>query len=235
MVQKASEAMMQPRDTTIDEVSGWVRSGQPFAVARYGNGEWDLILGRGRHTGSRSQVFTHDLRQAMRETVIDHHGKKMAMQSRRYLSKLRLLAPAERWLAKNGIEIEWESGDVLHWASLRGEMAGFVDALAGVRPLFVGPEHLKRIPIDGDVLTIPARNCWREVDRIEKDIRAQGMNRTVCISAGPTAKVLIHRLRNEPMQLIDCGSLWDVYCGVPSRKYHKNIDRVTAEANHIAD
>jgi len=35
--------------------------------------------------------------------------------------------------------------------------------------------------------------------------------------------VLIHRLRHEYMQLIDCGSLWDVYCGIPSRKYQRQI------------
>lgn len=225
---------MHPRDTTIEEVAAWIRSGDPFTFTRYGNGEWDLILGRGTHTGSRSQTFTTALRQAMRETVIEHDGKKMGMQSRRYLHKLRLLQPAEMWLQENGIRIDWEAGDVLHWASQRGELAPFVDALTDADPLFVGPEYMERIPLDGDVMVIPSRNCWQQVDEIEEAIRTHGQNRVVCLSAGPAAKVLIHRLRNEPMQLIDCGSLWDVYCGVLSRNYHKRIDHTIAEANHIA-
>lgn len=225
---------MIPRDTTIHDVAAWIRSGDPFTFTRYGNGEWDLILARGKHTGSRSQVFTESLRQAMRETVIQHGGKKMGVQSLRYLHKLRLLQPAEMWLRKHRVKIAWESGNVLHWASQRGELSPFVDALEDADTLFVGPEHIDRIPLDGDVMVIPSRNCWQQVDSIEEAIRQHGQNRTVCISAGPAAKVLIHRLRNEPMQLIDCGSLWDVYCGVVSRSYHKTIDHTIAEANHIA-
>jgi len=225
---------VNPRDTTIEDVAAWIRSGEPFTFTRYGNGEWDLILGRGTHTGSRSQTFTTSLRRAMRETVIEHDGKKMGMQSRRYLQKLRLLSHAEAWLTKHGVKIAWEAGDVLHWASKRGELAPFVDALNATSPLFVGPDYMERIPLDGDVMVIPSRNCWQQVDGIEEAIRKHGQNRTVCISAGPAAKVLIHRLRSEPMQLIDCGSLWDVYCGVVSRKYHNEIDHVIAERNHLA-
>jgi hypothetical protein len=33
------------------------------------------------------------------------------------------------------------------------------------------------------------------------------------------------------MQLIDCGSVWDVYCGQPSRKYHRAMTNEIIEAN----
>jgi hypothetical protein len=33
------------------------------------------------------------------------------------------------------------------------------------------------------------------------------------------------------MQLIDCGSVWDVYCGQPSRKYHRAMTSEIIERN----
>jgi len=196
---------------------------------RYGNGEWDLVLGRGTHTGSRSQAFNDELRAAMRETVIHHDGKVMAMQNERYLRKLRLYGDVQDWLARHAPDIDWQPADVLHRASGDGSLGPFVRSLRD--PVFVGPRHLEHLPIRGEHLPIPERDCWAHIDAIETGIRRIDAGRTVCISAGPTAKVLIHRLRHEGMQLIDCGSLWDVYCGVCSRRYHHAMTHETIGRN----
>ena len=222
-----------PQVTSAQELADLVIGGQPFAWVRYGNGEWDLVLGRGTRTGSGSQVFTNDLREAMRETVTDHDGKIMAMQNERYLRKIGLYGKAQAWLAQHGVAIDWQPADVLHHASGNGELGPLVRALRN--PVFVGPQHLARLPIAGDRISVPERNCWGYIDVIEVEVRERCAGRTVCVSAGPAAKVLIHRLRDEPMQLIDCGSLWDVYCGVISRKYHQNIDHAIAKRNHLED
>jgi hypothetical protein len=196
---------------------------------RYGNGEWDAVLGLKRETGSRSQVFSEDLREAMRETVIDHHGKHMAIQSERYLRRCKLYDKLQLWLKTNHISIDWQDADILHRASLAGELAPFVRSLRSA--LIVGPRHLEHLPFGSDFLPIPTRNCWDHIDAIEAGVRAAGQGRTICLSAGPAAKVLIHRLRHEDMQLVDCGSLWDVYCGQPSRRYHNNMTSEIIERN----
>jgi hypothetical protein len=203
----------------IADLIARIESRKPFQWVRYGNGEWDAVLGLKRGTGSRSQTFSEPLRQAMRETVMDHRGKIMAMQGERYLRRLKLWPKIQAWLQDHDLSIDWQPGDVLHHASGAGTLAPFVQALRN--PVFVGPSHLQNLPIAGDFLPVRDRNCWKDVDRIEAEMRASCQGRTVCISAGPTAKVLIHRLRHEDMQLIDTGSLWDVYCGIPSRKYHR--------------
>ena len=213
----------------MPEMIARIESREPFSWVRYGNGEWDLILGRGKRTGSGSQWFTHSLREAMRETVIHHHGKVMARQSEQYLRKVGLWGKSQMWLKASRIEIDWQSGEVLHRASLAGELGPFVQALND--PLFVGPQWLESLRISGDVMPIPEQDCWDDVRAIEVAIRQHGEGRTVCISAGPAAKVLIHRLHGENMQLIDCGSLWDVYCGKPSRKYHKAMSSEVIERN----
>jgi hypothetical protein len=206
---------------TVSEIVARIESGKPFSWVRYGNGEWDAALGLKAATGTLSQKFSEPLRQAMRETVIDHHGKIMAMQNERYLRKVKLWPKIQAWLQKHRIVIDWQPGDVLHHASGAGTLAPFVQALRN--PVFVGPSHFQNMPIAGDFLPVRDTGCWDEVDRIEAEMRALCQGRIVCVSAGPTTKVLIHRLRGEDMQLIDCGSLWDVYCGIPSRKYQRQI------------
>ena len=219
-------------EVTMARLIARVESRKPFQWVRYGNGEWDLVLGLGTRTGSGSQVFSADLREAMRETVLNHFGKVMAIQNERYLRKAKLWPKIEAWLASRGVSIAWEYADVLHHASRDGSLAPFIRALDN--PLLVGPRHLENLPISAEVMPIPDLNCWDDVDAIESGIRQHGQGRSVCISAGPTAKVLIHRLRNENMQLIDCGSLWDVYCGHPSRGYHQLITTETRRRNFNA-
>ena len=223
MVQATSEV------ASIEDMAALLASGQPFSWVRYGDGEWFLVLGRRTHTHSRSQVFTEDLRNSIRETVRDHHGKIMAIQNEPYLRKNHLYRPIQDWLRANDVRIDWQPGDILHRASAAGTLAPFVRALG--HPVFVGPAHFARLPIRGDLLEVQPKDCWERVDQIEAEIRAFCTGRTVCISAGPTAKILIHRLRGEDMQLIDCGSLWDVFCGKPSRQYQRAMKPQTIERN----
>ena len=70
-----------------------IESEIPFSFARYGNGEWDCVLGLREATGTGSQVFTEDLREAMRETILENRGVTMGMQNTRYLAKCKLLHP----------------------------------------------------------------------------------------------------------------------------------------------
>jgi len=214
---------------TVSEIVALIESGRPFQWVRYGNGEWDAVLGLKKATGTLSQTFSGPLREGLRETVIHHHGKIMAMQNERYLRKVKLWPKIQAWLQKNRLSIDWQFGDVLHYASGSGNLAPFVQALR--HPVFVGPSHFKDLPIPGDLLPIKDRDCWDDMDRIEAEMRLSCQGRTVCVSAGPAAKMLVHRLRHENMQLIDCGSLWDVYCGIPSRSYQRAMTPEIIERN----
>jgi len=222
---------MKPLDTKLTEIIDWMQTDMPFSFTRYGNGEWDLILGLGTHTGSRSQVFSDSLREAMRDTVRANTSKIMAIQNPEYLHKCKLLYPAMRWLENEKLKIQWHKGDVLHHASRDGLLFPFVDALRQRKMVFVGPAHLKALPIKGRRIVIDDVNCWENIDSIEERVRKAGQDATVSISAGPAGKVLIHRLKDEPMQLIDVGSLWDVYCGKPSRGYHRAMRAETIKKN----
>ena len=95
--------------------------------------------------------------------------------------------------------------------------------------MFIGPPFLQkisdRLPLVGFV-KVRRRDCYQDFKGIYKAILKQKTPAVFCFSAGPTTKVLISKLfpvLRERNFLIDFGSLWDVYCGVTSRRYHKKI------------
>ncbi len=212
-----------------------INGGHRFSFTRYGNGEWDLVLGRGVRTGSGSQKFTPDLREAMRETLLDHHGGTNfpAMQSTKFLKRLSLLPKIDQWLREKDIVLIWHCGEVFHRNSRRGSLLPLVDALRNQYVVVVGPSWLQKLPFADRFIEVRKKDCWSDVDDIYSEL-VDVEDALVCFSAGPTAKVLVHRLYpviGEHSWLIDTGSLWDVYCGKKSRQYHKKITTDVIRSN----
>lgn len=87
-----------------------LRNGERFAFTRYGNGEWDCILGLYHRTRSGSQTFNPALRRALTETLTQHVGGASypAIQSTGYLERLGLMQQAEPWLAANAPGLDWQ-------------------------------------------------------------------------------------------------------------------------------
>lgn len=212
-----------------------LRNGERFAFTRYGNGEWDCILDLYHRTRSGSQAFNPKLRKALTATLTEHGGGTSypAIQATGYLERLGLLPKAEAWLAQNAPGLDWHGGEVFHHASRRGELAPFVEAMRMHRVVVVGPPHLLGLPFASVFVPVKERNCWDDVGELYAQL-SRLSNCVITFSAGPTAKVLIHRLYpiiGKSCWLLDMGSLWDPYCGVQSRKYHKHITPDIARRN----
>jgi len=83
-------------------------------------------------------------------------------------------------------------------------------------------------------IIIPNTDCYTMKDELIKKILALPRPAFIGFTAGPAAKVMIHQLYptigNESF-LIDFGSLWDVYVGHRSRKYHKSMMSYTIRKN----
>jgi hypothetical protein len=230
---EAPEKMIEiTHPLTVHDLADLIHARKPACFVRYGNGEWDCTLGTGQQTGSRSQHFTPELRQAMAETIIAHDGKIMGIQSQRYLERCRLWRPASQWLFDRGLMIDWAVGDVLHYASRDGMLYPFISALRQHPDVvMVGPEWLERLDIDHRLLVVPSVDAWAVVDPVVDSLRKLDPGACVCLSAGPAAKVIAHRLRGADLTVIDCGSVWDVFCWRPSRRYHHEMAARTVEAN----
>jgi len=216
--------------------------GRCFSFIRLGNGEWGCILGILQCTPSGSQALNiSSLRQGLVESVRRHQKDEsyfLAMQSRTYLEHVQLLRPIEQWLRKNAPSVRWHCGEVFHKASLKGRLYPLIAQLRKMQVIVVGPSYLRKLRKSTfgyeDFVEVRVKDCYQGHKKILGNIlRARGKLGgpvVVSFSAGPTAKVLIHKLHDvisssssSDTFLIDFGSMWDPYVGRRTRRYHARV------------
>ena len=209
-----------------------LHKGKQFSIVRYGNGEWDCILGLRDRTGSGSQLLNIPaLKRGLEDGILSSHGDGYyhAIQSLSYLSNEKLLWRIEDWLKQhNALAIKWHSGEVFNRASSSRQLTPLIKQLWRRPVAIVGPKWLGKLPFAKTFIEVAPKNCWEDIDTIEEQLQNIPAGTIVSFSAGPTAKVLIHRLfpvLGKTCWLIDFGSVWDPYCGVFSRSHHRNYLR----------
>ena len=197
----------------------------PVSFARYGDGEFSAMVGTAGANCDGHEYFA-ELGLELRRTLL---------QPRHYLHALGPKASAgtlghqvEEFLIPCP-PIEWYSSETFLQASLAGHLGPLVAALSRRRLMIVGPAHLRRLPIVRPIafVEIERVNCFLQKAEIERDIlRTAYLTDVICFSAGMTTKAIIYDLwphLGQTHSLIDLGSLWDVYCGVDSRRYARRM------------
>lgn len=200
----------------------------PFGFARYGDGEWNAIFGASG-ANCDGQVYSPELGADLQRTLMDRRDYFYALGPKAVHHET-MGAQIEAWLAEHAPRLSWYDTEVFLTASLMGELRPFVNVLRRKRVLLVGPQHLSRLNAINamGLVVVPDKNAYLEKARLEIEILKKAERADVILfSAGPAAKVMIFDLYpqlKETHTLIDCGSLWDMYCGVNSRGYARNIN-----------
>lgn len=200
-----------------------------FSFARYGDGTFLSLMGsEGLNcdgaviSGSQAAEIEASIRD---DTIV--HG----------MGDLAIEVGAAKWLEDRGIDIEWFDCNVMNTASHQGRLAPFVKWLRTRKIVFLGPSHLRRLqafPVSSFIEIHPT-NAFSQLEELEV-VASYAVTReiadTVLVSAGPAAPPLVSRIhRNLPyLNVIDTGSIWDLYVGVLSRKIHRRMSK-----NHIRD
>ncbi|MFQ5512797.1 MAG: hypothetical protein ACE5FG_00050 [Myxococcota bacterium] len=214
------------RELPIELFVEKLRTGEPFAASRFGDGEWNCILGvEGRNCDDHE--YFPELRTELSQVLEGRPPYLLGLQP----GALREpgARAIQRFLSSRSLDLEWFDSDVFQRAHWEGRFNPFVNALRERRPLFVGPRHI-RAPLSeifprGGFVEIPALNCFLARGRIETEIQEE-LHRAgydvILFSAGMTTNLLIDRLHvevGERVTLIDLGSIWDVYAGRISRRH----------------
>jgi hypothetical protein len=200
-----------------------LRRGEPFSFARFGDGEWNAILGVQGANCDGHEYFP-ELGVDLRAALIDKKDYFYSIQGRaiKYLGK-----GIRRFVKKNNVKIEWHDSDIFHQCDNAGTLFPLVEQLRTMKTVVIGPAHLrvldKSVFAYAHFIEIPPKNCYLDKDKICGLIadyyRGKGPA-VFCFSASMTANVLIHELfslMGHDSWLIDFGSLWDCYVGVDSR------------------
>ena len=217
-----------------------LKTNNTFTFVRYGNGEWDGILGTRRETGSGSQRLNiPGLRQGLKLSLkrgFDPDYYLVGMQNHMQ-KRVTLWRKTKGWLQINAPNLVWHDADVFHHCSSRSQMWPLIKELRKKPLVFVGPSHIrpisKQLPYVGFV-EVRRKDCYQDIAKIRKAILGQKRPAVFCFSAGPTAKILMSELfpvLGKENFLIDFGSVWDIYCGVRSRSYHKRITLAIVRKN----
>lgn len=209
--------------------------GEHFSFVRFGNGEWDCIFNRAIRTGSGSQSLTSPALKLGMVRAIEYNDDTYfrAIQSPSYMDR-QGLTPL---IASSYPNIVWHHGEVFHYASKHGELKPLVDQLQELRVGFVGPKHLRKLSRYLEYewfIEVAKHDCFNDYAAIRTEILRQPVVDVYSFSAGPTAKLLIyelHKCLSSRSTLIDFGSMWDPYCGVKSRHYHRRVTEKVIKEN----
>jgi hypothetical protein len=213
-----------PLSAYVDEI----KSLNTFSFARYGDGEWAAIFGKGKRNCD-GNVYTQQLRNNLVASFIDAPNGKFQTGMQKMALRIwgRKIA---HWLKKRDISRPWHNADVFHTANQKGKLYPFVELLNDMPSVIVGPEYFKELPINfTNHIVTPRRNAETENKRIvDEMVELCGGTITVCC-LGPCAASIIRQVYDiigQDCWLLDVGSLFDPYVKHGrTRRYFGNLTK----------
>ncbi len=191
-----------------DEMISNIESFKNFSFSRFGDGELNCMRGKQGYNCDKHEYFP-DLGVALNKVWNNPKGI-IAMQSLGYRIH-------KSWLGKH----RWPDADVLHHASMAGDLERFMDVLKDRMVIVVGGPHLRALGVDDHFIEVNKRNAWKGyADMLNALRKCVFRNDVVLYSCGMMAEVLINDLYRENITESDAGSVVEPYVGSKSRKYH---------------
>lgn len=212
---------LEPWERTFTKICDMLRRSEAFKFARYGDGEIFCMNGKIGRNCDKHEYFP-DLGLALHE----------ALKNANYMVGLQPLSISEGHQRGYFDHLTVLNADVLHNASIQHRLFEFVDAMKGRFVVLVGPKHLEKLAgkVFGYQIVIDELNCWNHVSAIcdliqhfhIQDIKVNSIVFLLC--AGMSSEVIIDRFKDSEATFIDCGSVFDPYAGVKSRRYHQTLE-----------
>jgi len=215
---------------TFEELLGAILSGEPFALSRYGDGEWAAIFGEDGENCDGHQYFP-EMGIELADTVQSYHDAPYyygMVRIARTVYKERIV----RYIRHYGIWAHWADGTIMADAAKAGRLFPLIDLLRYRKVLYVGPQYLNTVEFHKNLfwpkqfVTVPAKNSFLNKENIVEIIAKEymvGDYDLIGFSAGPTTEIMMWELwtyLKQNVAMVDFGSLWDGLIGHPTRKYH---------------
>lgn len=207
---------------TYENVLKKLKDREAFSFSRWGDGEWNAVLGVTGANCDGHQYFP-DMGKRLREIIQRKPGYTLGMQPHSMSERYKNFDRLKEFLKT--VDIQWANADIFHHASINGEIGKLIEAVKERYLIIVGPAHLSKI-FDCVHIITPPINCWLNYEEIRQqiDFHIDGVNNAVVLfSASMMSNVLIDDFHDRHHTLIDTGSVFDPYCNVFSRTYHFNL------------
>lgn len=213
---------------SLETICARLNAQHPFAFTRWGDGEWQAILGRQGETCDH-QPYSPALQWDLTRVLESRPSYVLGLQ--RY-AVARFGGEIRQWLEARQLELPWIDADVFHRASRDGTLEPFLLTLRRRAVVLVGPSYLLNLGLFARLahVQVPERDGYASYTSLRDHVRSTLLpfcsdRVVVVVSAGPTAKILIHDLQAEYPQhaFVDVGALWEPYVGKITRTYHRQV------------
>jgi hypothetical protein len=206
-----------------------LESKQPISLSRWGDGEWECMLGFGGGNSEGCYYFP-DLGKRLGDILVSRppywlgYGRLASSTYPTEIAEFMELYKLE--------DLNWSCADVFHDASADGSIGRFFKFLNERYVVIVGPKsHDKTCTIfkSQAIARIRRPNCWLEYPEILQACQGflrQEPHAVIVICAGFAANVLIddlYRDFGDTATLLDCGSLFEPYIGLRTRTCHDEV------------
>jgi len=216
-------------DLTFQQVLKNIKNNKTFTYARYGDGEWNAILGEKGQNCDQHKYFPE--MGSRLKSIIDKKPKYyIGLQSIANNIYAGRHIEFDRLVAKN----KWCSTEIFTEASIAGTFNQFFEALVQKNIIFVGNWHTFKnlLQITSTPITIPEIDCWNNYEKILSELAAKIReykfdNLIILYSASMMTNVLIDDIYGaygNALTQIDMGSVFDPYVGRKTRTYHKTLN-----------
>jgi hypothetical protein len=221
---------------TVPVMTDKINNGKYFAFARYGDGEFDAMVGtptewqHGENSNCDGHVYFPEMGSALKRSLLDwrdsnednyyagiHWGDRIGKQTYDWLKQMDF--DEQRKFADNS---------VFHIALKEKRLHDFYEALKEKEVVIVSNRHVRNQTILNPVeyINCPETNSWNDREKIIKALLKVGVkNRVVLFCSGPPTGVFINDIWQieKETTLIDYGSNFDPNVGINSRNFHKKL------------
>jgi len=202
---------------TLKDIIYKIESNEPFALTRWGDGEWYNIR-KLQGANCDGNIYYPDLGDALKEIVSVKQDYILGAQD---YKTFNLTSDVEDY------DQDWIDADIFHKASMEGKLQPFIDILTSKQVTYIGNSDLVNLTFVNQFIVIPQNNVWLQKEELMEIVRSTFENtpKVYCFSAGMATNVFIHELwkENKTNTYIDVGSVFDPYVGKATRGYHRNL------------
>ena len=216
--------MIQINDRSLSFFTALLKSGTNFKFLKFGDGEFLCAVGEPFTNGEFivHPEITADYRQILANLKPEHYNALQPL-----VLRLPHLLP---WVP----EWDWCNADILHNASIQGELFPFFDSLQDRNVVlicndFVG-QAAKFFANCNHQILIEKHDCYHEKEYVMGQISKYPPDTVFLISAAVMSEPVIYYSR-EDCTFIDTGSIFEPYLGAAIRDYHKDLTEEAIKQN----
>jgi hypothetical protein len=222
---------------SLKEFLQMINENKKFSFTRYWDGELSCIMGR---AGKNCDGCTYlpELQTGLIKTLTEPKNYYHALNMpENHKGTTNLRKSFEEFLIKINCNIEWYDFMLFQRATISGTFFPVVSLFKQKKITIIGGKHLEaltRLFPESKFIETYRIDAILQKEKIKQEILQDYNNTIFIVCVGMASNVIINELYNSignECWMLDMGSVWDILLGMPSRSWHRNLDKNIIKRN----